>query len=486
MSEKDTVKEKLKKNISNKDTTSKTNIVLFKFLDLKKSANITVSDYNLFNYNFITKSLFDLNPNLNNFKKKESEYIIQNFSLNTMKYINIDIPSSERLFQENFYNEFIEDYETSFANFCEIDKNLFIKAFANKKYMPQIDKFGTISISIKNILEVLKNYSQFLKLKIRRRFTKKYKKKKLFKTLKNVDLNQLKQQNSGKDGLKLLSLKKNLKISVKKLNNNINSAEKENIQNGNINYNINSNNLLSNISNILSNDNIFSNNIIKSSIFKFPPPSNNMISSPDNFFSFSIHDQNFFSSNNINNLNNINQPQLSNNINQNNQFLNKKRTFTPYIPYTPYYGNVNPNLTQSNKKNNNNSNNNNSNNNPTNINIQTPLYNYNLISPQLFNSYKNFLTPTSIHLSQNEASPYINIANDRFNFNNIRSTFFGNMNNINNQSPIINNNNIYINPNILNINNYAKDDNINNANQNDNNNINIMNSQNDKNNNDKK
>ena len=438
MSEKDTVKEKSKKNISNKDSTSKTNIVLFKLENLKRNAKVNTSEYNIFNYNFDTKSLFELNPSIGNFKKKESEYIIQNISVNSMKYINIDIPSSERLFQENFYKEFIEDYDSSFANFCEIDKELFIKAFCQKKYMPQIDKFGNINISIKNLLEVLKNYSQFLKLKIKRRFTKKYKKKKLFKTLKNVDLDNIKRQNSGKNKLKMLSLKKNLKISVKKFNNN-NSSEKENIQNGNINLNT-SNNLLNNFSSILSSDNVLSSNILKSSIFNFQPSSNNIISSPDNFFSFSIHDQKYF------------------------------------VPYTPYYNNVNQNLNnlnQTNKKTNN----------PNNGNVQTPFYNYNnynLISPQIFNSYNNFLTPTPIHLTQNDASPYINLANDKFNFNNIRNTFFGN---INNQSPIINNNNIYINPNILNINNYAKDDNINNVNQNDNN---IINSQNDKNNIDKK
>ena len=292
MSEKDTVKEKSKKNISNKDSTSKTNIVLFKLENLKRNAKVDTSEYNIFNYNFDTKSLFELNPSIGNFKKKESEYIIQNISVNSMKYINIDIPSSERLFQENFYKEFIEDYDSSFANFCEIDKELFIKAFCQKKYMPQIDKFGNINISIKNLLEVLKNYSQFLKLKIKRRFTKKYKKKKLFKTLKNVDLDNIKRQNSGKNKLKMLSLKKNLKISVKKFNNN-NSSEKENIQNGNINLNT-SNNLLNNFSSILSSDNVLSSNILKSSIFNFQPSSNNIISSPDNFFSFSIHDQNYF------------------------------------------------------------------------------------------------------------------------------------------------------------------------------------------------
>ena len=73
MSEKDTVKEKSKKNISNKDSTSKTNIVLFKLENLKRNAKVDTSEYNIFNYNFDTKSLFELNPSIGNFKKKESE-----------------------------------------------------------------------------------------------------------------------------------------------------------------------------------------------------------------------------------------------------------------------------------------------------------------------------------------------------------------------------------------------------------------------------
>ena len=429
MSLKDTVMDKCQKNNTQKEGTSKSSLLLFNFSHLKKSARLSLSEYNLFNYNFDTKELFELNQKKEPFYKKESEYINETINLNSMKNINIDIPSSEKLFQEKFCKEFLENYETSFANFCEIDKNQYIKAFINKKYIPQLDKFGDIKISVKNLLDILKNYSQFLKLKIKRRFIKKYKKKKLFKTMKNDGLNYL----NSKDGLKLLSLKKNLKISVKK-NNNANSIDKENSQEENINYNSNNNNFLNNINNLLNND-IFSNSILKSSIFNFQPPSNNPIPSSENFFSFSIQDQNIF---NFNNVNNMNQIQTTNN--QNNQFLNKKRTFTPYVPFTPFYNNnnnPNPNANQSNKKNN-----------QPNLNIQTPLYNYNsLISPQIFSSYKDLLTPSSIQFSQGDI-PFL--PNDKFNFSNLRSPFvYGNLNA---QSPIINNN-IFINPNYLNINN---------------------------------
>jgi len=443
MSEKDTVMEKCQKNNYQKEVSSKTSILLFSFSNLKKTANITISEYNLFNYNFNKKEFFELNPKKDSFKKKESEYINDNMHSTLMNNKNVDIPSSDKLCQEKFYKDFLENYDTSFANFCEIDENQFIKAFVRKKYVPRLDKLGDIKISIKNLLDILKSYSHFVKLKIKRRFIKKYKKKKMFKTMKNDGLNYM--NNISKDGLKLLSLKKNLKISVKKQNNNNNSNEKENIQEGNIN----NNNFLNDINNILNNDNIFSNNILKSSIFNFQPPSNNPLPSTENFFSFSIHDQNYF---NFNNINNINQTQLTNN--QNNQFLNKKRTFTPYVPFTPYYNNQN--VSQGNKKNN-----------QINLNLQPPLFNYNsLISPQILNSYKDFLTPSSIQFSQGDmSSPNINIPIDKFNFNNIRNPLM--LGNFNNQSPIINNN-IYISPNFFNINNNVKENNTNNSNQNEN------------------
>ena len=458
MSGKDTVMEKSQKNNSQKESISKTSILLFNFSKLKQNANVTVSDYNLFNYNFSNKDLFDLNQKKEPFKKRDSEYINENTNLNLIKNISIEIPSSEKLWQNEFINNFLNNYETSFANFCEIDKELFTKAFIYKNYVPQLDKLGDIKISIKNLLDILKHYSQFLKLKIRRRFLKKYKKKKLFKTLKNNgDINSNK---INKEGLKLLSLKKNLKISVKKHNgnsnnnniNNFDSTGKENIREGNFNYNPN-NNFLNSINNILSSDCLLSNNLFNTSLFNFQPTSNYHIPGSENIFTFSAHDQNYLD---LNNINNINPTQLTNNHNI--QLLNKKRNFTPYIPFTPYYNNNNQNMNQiqninqSNKKINQN-----------NINIMTPICNP-LISPQILN-YKDYLTPSAIQFSQNDLiSP--NIVNDAFNFSNIRSPFsFGN---INNQSPIVINNNINTNLFYGNITNNKNENIPNNINQNDN------------------
>ena len=469
MSEKDTDFEKMKRNNSKKDPQNDNSIVIFNFSSIKQNANLIVSDYNLFKYDFSTKTMLELNTKIEPLKLTENKNINKNQNLNLLKSLNLEFPSSEKLSQENFYKEFMDDYETSFANFCEIDKNIFNKAYVNIRYKPYLDKFGNIKISIKNLTDLLKSYSPSLKLKIRRRFIKKYKKKKIFKTMRSLTKTSGELESwSGfnynpslnTEGLKLISLKKNLKITVKKNSDNKNNAttEKENIPEENLDLNLN-NNLLNNI-NLLNNECILSNNNIKSSIFSFHPPSNNIIQGTDNIFNFSFNDQNqnFFNFNNINNINNIN-PQLTNNIN--NQYLNKKRTFSLLTPYTPYINgqnqniNTNQSINQSNKKNNN----------QINLNIPTPLFNFNpLISPQMLSPYKDFLTPSSINISQVDfTSPYINMPNDKFTFNNIRTSFI--FNSLNNQSPSLINNNLNINP-------YNSNNNSNNKNEN---NINTIN-----------
>ena len=298
MSEKDTEKDKLQNNNSQKETHTKTNILLFNFSNIKQSAKIIVSDYNLFNYDFSIKSLLELNPKIEQINPNEENHIKENPNLNLIKNLNIELPSSEKLSQKNFATNFINNYDTSFANFCEIDKKIFTKAFVNKRYVPFLDKFGNIKISVKNLCDILKYYSPSLKLKIKRRFIKKYKRKKLFRTLKSKSIknsdyetisgyNNSSYHNLNNDGLKKISLRKNLKISVKKNTNanntnNNNITDKENNDEGNINSN---NNLFGNI-NILSNDCILSNNLLKSSILNFQPPSNNIIQGNENFFNF--------------------------------------------------------------------------------------------------------------------------------------------------------------------------------------------------------
>lgn len=249
MSEKDTALENLQNNISKNESQTKSNVTLFEFINLKSKANIILSDYNLFNYDFDTKTLLDIN-------KKEKDIINpkENPNLNTIKNINIELPSTQKINEQKFFNKFIDEYETSFAHFCEIDKKKYVKAFQGKKYIPYLDKFGNIKISVKNLMDLLKSYSHSLKLKIRRRFIKKYKKKKIFKTFKNIknddehnigNLFEIKENTvstnynnnnisnhkyNNNERIKLISLKKNLKISLKKNsnNNNSNTKEKEN------------------------------------------------------------------------------------------------------------------------------------------------------------------------------------------------------------------------------------------------------------------
>ena len=473
MSEKDTEMEKIQKNNSKKDSQGNNSIVIFNFSSLKQNANLIVSDYNLFKYDFNTKTILELNSKIDPSKLTDNKNINKNQNLNLLKSLNLEFPSSEKLSQANFHQDFMDNYETSFASFCEIDKNIFTKAYINKRYKPYLDKFGNIKISIKNLTDLLKLYSPSLKLKIRRRFIKKYKRKRIFKTMKSLtktggELESLSGTNYNPslntEGLKLISLKKNLKITVKKNSDNKNNdiTEKDNNQEGYLDFNSN-NNLLNNI-NILNNECILSNNLLKSSIFSFRPPSNNIIQGTDNIFNFSFNNeqnQNYFNFNNINNINtqltnNMNNMNNMNNINNiNNQYLSKKRAFSLYTPYTPYINNqnqninTNQNINQSGKKNNN----------QINLSIPTPLFNYNpLISPQILSPYKDFLTPSSIHISQVDlTSPYLNMPNDKFTFNNIRTSFV--FNSLNNQSPSLINNNLNINQNYSNSNNNNKNEN---------------------------
>ena len=478
MSEKDTVKQNIENNISPYESHIKSSINLFKFSKLKSKAKIILSDYNFFNYNFDTKTLIDFNN-----KEKDSIYRKENNNLNTIKNINIELPSINKINEIKFFNEFIDTYDTSFAHFCEIDKKKFIKAFQNKLYIPYIDKFGNIKISIKNLLDLLKTYSHSLKLKIRRRFIKKYKKKKIFKTFHCIKLNNNKNNknilginnnkenttftshsnnNNNNEGLKLISLKKNLKISVKKnnnmnnINNNNNSSNKviENNENNNNIMNNNlilSNNLIKNENEIFFSNNYYNNNLVKSSLFNVPLTN-------ENIFSFSLKDQDKF---------NINISDI----------LNKKITYTPLPSYTPYNNNINNINNNANIQNTSNKKNNNNNFN-LNFNIATNNINPHIFSPS---PLQDFLSPNSYHFPQsNLSSPLIN---DKFTFNNMRNNIFypGNLNNLNN----INNpnfaviNNMNINPNIFNLSNNF-------CNKNDNSNIilspNLINSINNNNN----
>ena len=93
-----------------------------------------------------------------------------------IKKVNISIPSGEKLNNEKFRNDFLEDYESSFASFCEISKDKYEELYIKNQYIPRLNKFGDINISLDNITKILNKFSASKLLKIRRKIKKSRKK----------------------------------------------------------------------------------------------------------------------------------------------------------------------------------------------------------------------------------------------------------------------------------------------------------------------
>ena len=321
------------------DPSHKMNIHLFSFSLLKSKTKFAISQFNSFNFKFgIKYSLI----NEQTFNTKMS--LVETNNHNTLKNINIDLPSSEKLLEETFQNNFLNEYETSFANFCGLSKSQFKDIYINKQYIPVLNEFGDINIPANNIADLLKTYSHSTKLKITRRVLKKYRINKLFKTYrksknmekfkneinnfiieepkndiininennnylnKEIDINNLSKNNT------FHNLKKKLKISIQNNNNNP-PLKQENIVNNHNYRNNKKNNYLNN--NVINNEKIegiLSNNIPNPPMFNFnrqqnlPTPSNNVFN-----FNFQNKNNEFLNkkrgntsgfNNNINNINN--------------------------------------------------------------------------------------------------------------------------------------------------------------------------------------
>ena len=84
--------------------------------------------------------------------------IIDDENNSSLKTLNIEIPSSRRLSQVNFKNNFLKEYNTSFSCFCGINKEQYENIYINNKYIPIIDNFGDIKINIKSIIKILNEY----------------------------------------------------------------------------------------------------------------------------------------------------------------------------------------------------------------------------------------------------------------------------------------------------------------------------------------
>ena len=187
MSNKDINKQDAQKIINDQNLSIKENMHLFSFSLLKSKSKISLSqNCNSFNIDF-SKDNNDLNYN-----KKNKEYtekinnrkisLIDGDNNSSLKTLNIEVPSSELLSNEKFKNEFMIEYDNSFANYCGINKKQFNDIYVKNRYIPILDVFGDININIKYIVDLLKTYS--LNVKAGRKIIKRNRIKKIFKTQK--------------------------------------------------------------------------------------------------------------------------------------------------------------------------------------------------------------------------------------------------------------------------------------------------------------
>ena len=218
-------------------------ITLFNFSKIKSESIFQMAEYNSFNYNFNkTEPYYDRNNDIITFKKDTVQHYI--------KKVNVILPSREKLKESNFREDFFNNYDTSFANFCGIDKNMYIEIYDKSQFVPTIDQLGDIKVNVDNIIKNLDNFSEHKRLKIHRSVFKKDKKLKinekkdnlvhhiessLFQAADNIpnsmndnvislEENELDDKNKSKNK----NSSKNNKINSLKLNSNINNNSENN------------------------------------------------------------------------------------------------------------------------------------------------------------------------------------------------------------------------------------------------------------------
>ena len=185
MSKKEINNQDDQKSISEDNLSIKDDMHLFSFSLLKSNPKITVSQCNHFKLDFSKE-----NSEINDINKTKSSNVVNNRIISlidgdnnsSLKTLNIDVPSLDKLSQETFRNELMNEYENSFANFCGINRDQFTDLYINNKYIPILDELGDINISIKHIVDLLKTYSK--SYKVRRKIMKYQWFKKYFKTHK--------------------------------------------------------------------------------------------------------------------------------------------------------------------------------------------------------------------------------------------------------------------------------------------------------------
>ena len=186
MSNKDTNNQDAQESNFKINTSMKDNMHLFSFSLLKSKEKHTLSSkYNSFKFDF---SKENTEPN---YTKKKDELksvknrrisLIDDDNSSSLKTLNIEVPSSERLANEKFKKDFLKDYEKSFAHYCGISRSQYIDIYIKNRYTPILNEFGDIHISIKHIVDLLKTYS--INVHDTRKLIK-HRYKRFFKTFRN-------------------------------------------------------------------------------------------------------------------------------------------------------------------------------------------------------------------------------------------------------------------------------------------------------------
>ena len=138
-----------------------------------------INDYNSFSYHFSEN-----NENIN--KKKKIIYKRKNSIQHYIKNANVSVPSNDKLKKESFLNDFYNNYDNSFANFCGISEKIYKDIYQNNEFIPEINQMGDIVIKITKIIKYLNSFSDSKKLKIHRRIKKIHKVSSKVKNKENI------------------------------------------------------------------------------------------------------------------------------------------------------------------------------------------------------------------------------------------------------------------------------------------------------------
>ena len=162
MSNKDTTNENEEKKQSHQDIFQKDEMRLFSYELLKSKKMFTVLKMNSFNYDFLDEK-DDLNSekDMNEPKKKINNRtisLIDEENNSSLKTLNLEVSSSYRLSQMEFRNDFLKEFDNSFARYCGLNKEQYENIYIKSNYTPKIDNFGNIKINIKNIIKVLNEF----------------------------------------------------------------------------------------------------------------------------------------------------------------------------------------------------------------------------------------------------------------------------------------------------------------------------------------